>query len=377
MNKKIKVLITGNIFFGLKKDGALGGIESFACRLFEMMLKDDRFDPYLLCPLDSEYDHPSVIKWDAYSKEYMYQHGLGNRYDTMKIVEKIREIAPMDFDLVVDNFTNMRIVRAMLELCAPIVHVCHTIMFYRNAQEYHEKLLDQKMRNPHFHVVAVSKYVMDNLNNSIPGVVDGVLSPDYTEIDHGYTATPDDYFVYVGRLSREKYVDVIIKSFAASGEKLKLIGPQVNNPDSEVEWFNTQIQPILDAHPNIEVCGPIYPPHLFEVVGRSIASVSSCFDEAFPLGLFESQKLGVPLMVRKSKNDFGVHEYMIEGVTGVSVDTYKMREARMIESMVQGIAEVKKIGTDTDRRQFIYDHFQETYGEKQYLDKFCKMFNII
>ena len=109
-----------------------------------------------------------------------------------------------------------------------------------------------------------------------------------------------NHFVFIGRLSAEKGLDVLLKAFAETGFKLLIYGygPQ----EQEVQIF-------ADLHHNIQFRGPLNKTKVAEELSNCSALVfpSTCF-EGMPLTILEAFSTGTPVI----SSNLGAMSSMIE-----------------------------------------------------------------
>lgn len=114
--------------------------------------------------------------------------------------------------------------------------------------------------------------------------------------------SPGNYFTYIGRLSKEKNVELIIKFFNKNGLQLVVIGDGKERKNLE-----------SIANSNIRFLGHLDASKINEISAESIATIHAARNDAFPLSLVESLGRGIPVIAYKGG---GVNEIVIENVTG-------------------------------------------------------------
>jgi glycosyltransferase involved in cell wall biosynthesis len=109
-----------------------------------------------------------------------------------------------------------------------------------------------------------------------------------------------NHFVFIGRLSAEKGLDVLLKAFAETGFKLLIYG--YGPLEQEVQTF-------AELHPNIQFRGPLNQTKVAEELSNCSALVfpSTCF-EGMPLTILEAFSTGTPVI----SSNIGAMSSMIE-----------------------------------------------------------------
>ncbi len=181
----------------------------------------------------------------------------------------------------------------------------------------------------------------------IPNFVDvDLLRPNYQ---------PGKYFVYLGRLSREKGIKTLIHAAHEANVDLKVIG---NGPlEEELKILAAS----LDA--NVEFLGYQAGEALHKVISnaRAVVLPSECYENA-PICIMESYALGRPVI---GANIGGLPELIREGETGVTF------ESGNIESLKNALIKFKNMTDDAviemgkTARQWVENEYTvEKYSER-------------
>lgn len=101
----------------------------------------------------------------------------------------------------------------------------------------------------------------------------------------------EDYFLYVGRLSEEKGIQVVLDAFAGTDFRIKIAG---DGPLKE------QVEKLSQQYVNIEYLGIASREEVFSLLSRCSAVVfpSICF-ESMPLTIIEAFSCGIPVIASK------------------------------------------------------------------------------
>lgn len=125
-----------------------------------------------------------------------------------------------------------------------------------------------------------------------------------------YRPEPQDYLVYVGRISPEKKVDSAISIAAGAGIPLK-IAAKVDPAD--IQYYENYFKKLL-AHPLVEFLGEVSDREKNELLGGAMAFLHPVdWPEPFGLTLIESMACGTPVIARRRGS---IPEVVDHGVTG-------------------------------------------------------------
>ena len=144
---------------------------------------------------------------------------------------------------------------------------------------------------------------------------------------YGFHARPQDYFVFLGRLSPEKRVDRAIEIAIACDMPLR-IAAKVDVADRA--YFDSVVKPLLD-HPLVDYVGEIGEREKNDFIGNARALLFPIdWPEPFGLVMIESLACGTPVV---SYPCGSVPEILDHGVTGFIVNDQQqaIAAARRIE----------------------------------------------
>jgi glycosyltransferase involved in cell wall biosynthesis len=138
---------------------------------------------------------------------------------------------------------------------------------------------------------------------------------------------PGDYFVFIGRISREKRIDRAI-DIAVQCDRPLYIAAKIDKLDEA--YFDECIKPLLD-HPLIEYIGEIGESEKLALLGCACALLFP-IDWPEPFGLVEAFACGTPVIAYQHGS---VAEIMEDGVTGFIVTNQEdaVRAGKNIESI--------------------------------------------
>jgi glycosyltransferase involved in cell wall biosynthesis len=129
-----------------------------------------------------------------------------------------------------------------------------------------------------------------------------------------FNASPADYLVFVGRLSREKRPDRAIAIAGAVGMKLK-VAAKID--DADRAYYERELLPLFEQ-PHVEFLGELDEPRKLELMGKAKAFLMPVdWPEPFGLVAIEAMACGTPVLAFRQG---AMPEVIEEGVSGVLVD---------------------------------------------------------
>jgi glycosyltransferase involved in cell wall biosynthesis len=173
-----------------------------------------------------------------------------------------------------------------------------------------------------------------------------------------FVPEPEDYFVFVGRMSPEKRVDRAVGIAAACGVPLR-IAAKVDTADRE--YFETQVRPLL-AHPLVNFVGEIEEKDKNAFIGKARALLFPIdWPEPFGLVMIEALACGTPVIAYPGGS---VPEILEHGVTGF-----------IVNDQPRAIAAARNIGRIERRRcrEVFEQRFTDTVMAGHYLDVYRKL----
>jgi len=182
-------------------------------------------------------------------------------------------------------------------------------------------------------------------------VYNGINPENYT-----FRETPEDYFMYLGRLNKEKGIVPAIQIAKKAGVKLLIAGNIVGG--EEWNYFLHEVQPVLNEE-NINFVGQVD----FKEKVRLLAGAKALLfpidrREPFGLVMIEAMACGTPVIAYRRGS---VPEVVADGQTGFVVEN----EQEMIEA-------IKKI--DSIKRENCRAHVEKNFTLSQMVDKYEKIY---
>ena len=173
-----------------------------------------------------------------------------------------------------------------------------------------------------------------------------------------FRSKPDDYFVFIGRISPEKRVDRAIEIAIACDTPLRIAAKV--DPADEV-YFERQIRCRLD-HPLVEFIGEIGESMKGDFIGRARAMLFPIdWPEPFGIAMIEALACGTPVIAYDCGS---VSEVMEHGVSGY-----------IVRDQDEAIAAARRVG-DIDRarcRRVFEERFTAERMAGRYLDVYRKL----
>ena len=172
-----------------------------------------------------------------------------------------------------------------------------------------------------------------------------------------------NYYLYFGRLSKEKGIITTIEAFKSlPNVRLIIMG------SGELEGF---INSSIKSYDNIEYIGSRTGNELGDVVSNSkCVIVPSEWDEPLPRTILEAYSFGVPII---GADRGGIPEMIDEGNTGYSF------EAGKVTSLVNVIKRFERLSIEEyiEIRKKVYKYTKENYSKDCYLKRFKDCIQLI
>ncbi len=175
---------------------------------------------------------------------------------------------------------------------------------------------------------------------------------------YSFQSKPQDYFVFIGRISPEKRIDRAIE-IALQCDMPLYVAAKIDKPDQA--YFNEQIKPLFN-HPLVEYLGEIGEQEKKEFLGNARALLFPIdWPEPFGLVMIEAFACGTPVIAYRNGS---VPEIMEHGVTGF-----------VVNSQEQAVQAARKI--DTIDRQRCRDVFERRYTAASMAENYLTVYRDI
>jgi len=211
--------------------------------------------------------------------------------------------------------------------------------------DYYNKYIDYYISPSQFLKNLVSKRVYQPIE-VIPNFVDALLD------QKNFSNNKDSYYLYYGRVSKEKGIIDIIPIFEKLKLKLVVVGT------------GEQVSKIQQSE-NIIYLGPKYEEELFSAIANAkyVIQPSKWFENC-PMTIVESFSLGVPVI---GANHSGFKELIQDGKTGFILDFTNK------ETLENELLRVDSMYTE-DLRQQAFGFYVDTLSKQQHLSKVVKIY---
>jgi len=173
-----------------------------------------------------------------------------------------------------------------------------------------------------------------------------------------FTAKPEEYLSFVGRISPEKRVDRAIEIATALGMKLRIAAKIA---DADRKYFETEIEPLL-GNSLVEFVGEITEEQKAEFIGKSRALLFPIdWPEPFGLVMIEAMACGTPVIAIDRGS---VREVIDDGVSGFVVND--------VESAIAATRRVGELDRARVRRVF-EERFSATRMARDYVEVYQRL----
>ncbi|HEV7719043.1 MAG TPA: glycosyltransferase family 4 protein [Arsenicitalea sp.] len=147
------------------------------------------------------------------------------------------------------------------------------------------------------------------------------------------------YLAFLGRISPEKGPDLAIRIAVETGQTLKIAAKIA---DEDRAYWESDIEPLVRAHSNIEFIGEVSEKQKADVLGNARAVLFPIsWREPFGLVMIEAMACGTPVIAFRRG---AVAEVMEDGVTGYVVDT--------VEQAVEAVGKLDRLDRAAIRKTF-------------------------
>ena len=230
----------------------------------------------------------------------------------------------------------------------PTVHTMHG----RLDLEFYPYLIEEF---PELKLVSISNSQRKPLPNAnfVATVYHGLPKDLYT-----YSSDPEDYLLFLGRISPEKRPDLAIKVAVKAGIKL-IIAAKIDRADRE--YYESCVKDLM-KHPLVEYIGEVNDKEKNHLIGKALALIMPIdWPEPFGLTAIEALACGTPVIARPCG---ALPEIVIDGKVG-----YLRWD---LDGLVEAVKEVHRI----DRYQ-CRKHFEAHFTVERMVDDYEKVYKSI
>ncbi len=228
----------------------------------------------------------------------------------------------------------------------PVIHTMHGRLDLPYLPEMVRKYPDLMLT-----AISHSQRKLLKEGNFIATIYHGLPEDLYT-----FNPDPDDYVLFLGRISPEKRPDLAIKAAIKAGVKI-IVAAKIDRADQE--YYEKNIKELL-KHPLVEFIGEINDEQKNEIIGNAKALLMPVdWPEPFGLTAIEALACGTPVIARPCG---ALRETIIDGETGFL--------RKDIDGLVRAIKEIDSI----DRKK-CRSYFEENFTVKKMVDRYEKVYN--
>ncbi len=250
------------------------------------------------------------------------------------------------------------------------VHNPYLYFFEKNIKSILKRSLIKRVySNDYNKVVAVSVDVQQVLLQTISKhmkvqvIENGIRVDDYKKAcDNNKTDAKNSELISVGRLSKEKAYDVLLKAFKLVLQKkphlcLTLIG---DGPEREHLLSLTKELGIWEK---VNFTGWIEAPYIY-MTKKDFLYICSSEYEGFGLSVIEAMAMGLPII---STNVSGVKTFVKDNQTGFLVDSDNPQQ--LSDKIVQILEDDPlRMSVSKKGQQYVYDHYDISNTARQYAE---------
>ena len=223
---------------------------------------------------------------------------------------------------VVCNFGRFDYLEALLRMGKPVMHTFHNPI--DQAQVDAAERLARRSSAVLFHCISAhqhSQALFRRPTRVIPNPIDANLYREGSQ-DRRHLA-------FLGRLTRNKGVDVAIRAARQAGRLLLLAGPVPAEPGAQL-FFNAEVQPALDRG-EARWLGPVDDAGKQELLGGAEALLFPIrWDEPFGLVMTEALACGAPVIATRRAS---TPEVIRHGITGFLCDPAEPEPASFVDAI--------------------------------------------
>ncbi len=290
--------------------------------------------------------YPRALGSDMTLSERIRNHYISLLISNCYAQSKKYDIIHSHFTLLSSFFSNLTTTPTLVSVHSPIDVGIQPLLEKMNHNYYVSFSLAQRKQMPNLNWVA-----------NIPH---GIDPNTFT-----FNATPQDYFLYLGRVSEDKGVHLAIAAAQKAGVKLIIAGSTapmaVGATLQPSNYWDGEVKPHIDGTQIVYVGEQDFANKITLLQNAQAVLFPSQCDEVFGYVMIEAMSCGTPVI---GWNRGAIPEVIDHGKTGFVVDS--------VEAMVVAIEKVKTIDR-TVVRQHVLDNFSLSKMVASYEELYAKI----
>lgn len=253
----------------------------------------------------------------------------------------------------------------------PIVSTIHGPMNLAYRKKVYTDIVD-KASNVHF--ISISKN-QRRLGPKLPYVANIYHGIDLTNLTLGLA--PQDYFVYLGRITEEKGLDIAISAIKATGNKLVIAGKPFGNQDQK--YFDKKISPFID-NKKIKYIGEVDEKQRQGLLSRAWGLINPIqWEEPFGLVVTEAMASGTPIITFAIGS---MPEIVQDGRTGFVVKIKSNEEKNQIikqtgpKGIIEAVDKLSKMPKNEykNMRRYCRAHVEKNFTVEKMVSGYEKVY---
>lgn len=272
-----------------------------------------------------------------------------NYYETDIIVKAIEFANTHDIDIIHTDSYQSHFFQELTDI--PMTYLLHDPVPHKESIEYW--IMSRFADHKYISISDAQRDLGDVRVNFIRTIHHGIEADDYS-----FYEKPEGYFSFIGRVIKEKGLDIAIKISKELNTPLK-IATTADYKDSE--YYKKTIEPIIDPF-LISSVGFLKGKDKADFLGNAKALLFPIsWPEPFGLVMIEAMACGTPVVAYKNGS---VPEVIKDGKTGFVVDP---------KDGLEGFSNAVKQVSEIDRKE-CFDYFHSYYTVEKMAERYEKLF---
>lgn len=229
---------------------------------------------------------------DRYISGYLLASELANMSDKFDIIH---------------NHAGWRFIMFAPKMKAPVVTTYHNLFY----EKFHP-LLSLYKENPYISISIDQQKKAPSDLKFIDNVYNGIDPNSFS-----FSEQKGDYLYWMARVIEKKGAHIAIQVAKATGKKLILAGPKVDDRPEDTKYFQEMVEPFID-NDQIKYVGPVDHKQKEKLYREALAFLNPIdWDEPFGLVVPESNATGTPIISYKMG---AMSELIKDGTNGFAVN---------------------------------------------------------